>query len=369
MTTRYEYGDSRNDPRAPRRPGTGSRPAPATPPGVSAATLDRDYADAYRAWLALGENAPRSARERLLQVSDWESEYRDLSLTSAAGGYTVPPQLLDRITAGLLRASAMARSCNVVPMASAEPLSWPAVDDTAVVGERLTEAATIGASVDVTFGARALGGYMYSSKLIKASFQLVRDATRAFEPWLAAALGARIGRIVNAELTNGTGGGTQPAGLIPNVTVGKQGAAGSTVTIKYDDLIDLIHSVDPEYRELPPDSGLLGFQMSDTALKMVRKAQEASGKEIITEGIPLLVLGYPTRVNNSIPVPAASAKTIVFGNFHAGFLARSVPADTILLRLEERYGDTLTVGFIAFQRWDAVIDDPRALRAWQQSAT
>src|SRR3546814_1871356 len=40
-----------------------------------------------------------------------------------------------------------------------------------------------------------------------------------------------------------------PNGLITAATVGKTGTTGQTLTVIYDDLVDLEHSVDPAYRE------------------------------------------------------------------------------------------------------------------------
>ena len=53
----------------------------------------------------------------------------------------------------------------------------------------------------------------------------------------------RIGRLANIGFTTGTGS-TDPNGLITASSVGKTGTTGQTVTVIYDDLVDLIDSLE-----------------------------------------------------------------------------------------------------------------------------
>ena len=83
---------------------------------------------------------------------------------------------------------------------------------------------------------------------------------------------------------------------------------------------------------------------------------------------PDTLLGYGIKLNNDMPTPAANAKSIAFGDFNEGYLIRDV-ADFFLLRLEERYADFLQVGFVGFQRTDAVVQNSSAYLLVQHSAT
>jgi HK97 family phage major capsid protein len=175
-------------------------------------------------------------------------ESRDLSIgTNTAGGYTVPPGFLQRITDAMKAFGGMLEVANVINTDSGQPLVWPTADDTGNIGAILAEN-TAAPTQDVTFGQKTLSAYMYTSKMVAVSYQLLNDTAFDLNAWLPEKFAQRLGRAINAHFTNGTGGGTQPTGLVPNLAIGKTGATGQTLTVTGDDLIDLIHSIDPAYR-------------------------------------------------------------------------------------------------------------------------
>jgi HK97 family phage major capsid protein len=69
-----------------------------------------------------------------------------------------------------------------------------------------------------------------------------------------------------------------------------------------------------------------------------------------------------------MPTPAASAKTIAFGDFKAGYVIRQVQ-QVQTLRLVERYAEYLQVAFLGFARMDGMIQDSSAVRVYQHSAS
>jgi HK97 family phage major capsid protein len=208
---------------------------------------------------------------------------------------------------------------------------------------------------------------MYTSKLVRVSLQLLQDSAFDMESWLARKLGERIGRAQNAHFTTGTGT-AQPEGVQTNATIGKTGTTGQTTSVTYDDLIDLIHSVDPAYRS----SGRARFMLNDATLGAARKLKDSQNRPLwepsVQVGVPDSLLGYGYTINQDMPVMAADAKSILFGDFFAGYLIRDV-RDVQLLRLAERYADYLQVGFLAFSRADGAPQDAAAIRAYRNSAT
>jgi HK97 family phage major capsid protein len=294
-------------------------------------------------------------------------EARDLSIgTNTAGGYTVPPGFLQKITDAMKAYGGMLDVCNVIDTDSGQPLVWPTADDTGNVGVILAEN-TAATAQDVTFGQKTLSAYMYSSKIVKVSYQLLQDSAFDLNAWLPGKFAARIGRAINAHFTNGTGGGTQPTGLVPNLTVGKTGATGQTLTVNGDDLIDLIHSIDPAYR-----TGNSRFMLNDASVKVVRKLKDTTGQYLwqpgLSQGAPDSILGYPVTINQDMPVMAANAKSIAFGDFNAAYVIRRVQGVQVK-RFDERFADALQVGFLSFARYDGAPDDLNAAKLYQNSAT
>ncbi|WP_344492035.1 phage major capsid protein [Streptomyces enissocaesilis] len=326
------------------------------------------YSNAWRSWLRDGTQ-DLSSQERNVLRTGWVDgkELRAQGVaTGAAGGYVVPPEFRAKMVETMKFYGAMRQVSEVITTESGVTLPWPTNDDTGNVGAILAENTQV-TEQDVTLGQQDIGAYMYTSKLVRVSLQLLQDSVLDFESWLARKLGERIGRIQNTHFTTGTGT-AQPEGVQTNAVIGKTGGTGQTTSVTYDDLIDLVHSVDPAYR----NSGRVQFMWSDGTLGSVRKLKDSQNRPLwqpsVQEGVPDKVLGYDYIVNQDMPAMAANAKSVLFGDFFAGYLIRDV-SDIQTLRLAERYADFLQVGFLAFSRADGTPQDTAAIRAYRNSAT
>jgi HK97 family phage major capsid protein len=186
------------------------------------------------------------------------------------------------------------------------------------------------------------------------------------EALLRGLLATRLGRIWNQHFTTGTGT-SQPQGIVTGASVGKTGLTGQTLTVIYDDLIDLITSVDPAYL-----NGSEEFMLSNASLAVVRKLKDTQGHPLwqpsIQVGVPNTLVGYPVVINQDMPVMAANAKSVLFGNFTEAYLRRIVN-DVQIVRLNERYADFLQVGFFGFARAGGTVQRTGAVKAYQNSAT
>jgi HK97 family phage major capsid protein len=329
-------------------------------------TDEEKYADAFRSFVRHGSSDMDPADRQILARNFVAGqELRALGVaTGAAGGYTVPPGFRNRMVETMKTFGGMLDAAEVITTDTGANLQWPTNDDTANVGAILAENTQV-TEQDVTIGTNSLDAYMYTSKLVRASLQLLQDSAFDADSWLARKLGERIGRILNQHFTTGTGT-AQPDGLVTGATVGKQGTTGQTTTVIYDDLIDLIDSIDPAYQ------GSAGFMLSQGARKVVRKLKDSQNRPLwepsIQSGVPDSLLGYGLRINQDMPAPAASAKSILFGDFREAYVIRLVTS-VQMLRLAERYADFLQVGFLAFQRADGTMQNSAAVRAYQHSAT
>ena len=200
--------------------------------------------------------------------------------------------------------------------AQGNPLSFPTTDGTAEVGEILAENAQA-TSADPVFGTVGLNVFKYSSKIIAVPIELLQDSSVDIEAFIHKRIIERIGRITNQHFTNGTGIG-QPRGIVTAASSGKIGTTGQTLSVIYDDLVDLLESVDEAYQL----GGKCKFMFSQSLRKVLRKLKDSAGRPIwtpgyeagITAGAPDLLLGKEVALNNDMPVPAASAKSIIYGD-------------------------------------------------------
>lgn len=341
---------------------------PAAPSGEEAGERSGngagEYRDAFQAYLRYGFGR-MSADQRQLVEGNFESlENRAQGTTpDAAGGYTVPDEMLNKITETMKAFGGLAGIVGGFATDSGNPLNWPTSDETAQEGEILAENTAAGTTPDLTFGTNTLGAHTYSSKVVRVSLQLIQDSGLDIEAFVGRKLGERLGRITAKHIANGTGTG-QPQG-VSAAAVGKTGAVSATPVITYDDLVDLEHSVDPAYRANAQ------YAFNDLTLAAIRKLKDANDRMLwvpsMVAGAPSTVNGRPYIVDNGLPAPAVSGKSVFFGDFQSGYILRRVNGGQ-LMRLSERYAEFLQVGFLSFLRLDGKLDDTAAIRSFQHGA-
>ncbi|MFF3857535.1 phage major capsid protein [Micromonospora sp. NPDC002575] len=328
------------------------------------------YAEAFGLYLRYGLEGLQGEQRQLLQGGFNQMQQgggRRAMGTSpdSAGGYLVPETFRNTMVETMKAYGGLLNICSVITTADGGDLSWPTNDDTGNEGALLSENQQV-PEQDMSVGRRELGAYIFTSKMVKLSWKLMRDEAFGLEAWLPRKLGERIGRAVAGYLITGTGV-KQPEGITTQVRVGKTGAGGQTTSVIYDDLIDLEHSVDPAYRG--PNCR---FLMHDTTLKVIRKLKDGDQRPlwvpVPAPGFPATINGQPYTVDNKMPEPAASAKTIVFGDFQAGYVVRQVQGVTTI-RLNERYADYLQSGFFGYAEVDGMVDDSAAIAAYQHAAS
>ena len=320
------------------------------------------YRGAFEAYMRRGA-ADLTGEQRQALQAGFDSELRAQGVGGdAAGGYTVPEGFRNTMTETMKAYGGLLSLVNVITTDTGNKLVWPTSDETAAKGAILAENTQI-SEQDVAFGTKNLDAYMYTSKLVRVSYQLLQDSAFNLNAWLPAKLGERIGRAVAEHVAVGTGT-DEPEGIV-NLAAGATGATSASAKVTYDNLIDLEHSVDPAYR------GRAQYAFNDQALKLVRKLKDTQDRPLwvpsVIQGAPSTFNGHAYTIDNDLPVPAPGAKSIFFGDFNAAYTARQVSGSQ-LMRLTERYADFLQVGFFGFQRFDGVIDDAAAAKAYQHGA-
>jgi HK97 family phage major capsid protein len=333
-----------------------------------------EYKQAFSSYLRFGMNGMRPEQRAMVQpyFSMMQSESRAQGVGSeGAGGALVHDEFYSQVLDAMLQFGGMrqARTTKLQTSTGAS-MPIPTADDTGNKGAILTETSQV-TEQDITFASKNLGAFMYTSKLIRVSLQLLQDSAFPIDTWLPTKLGQRLGRIQNDHFTTGAGT-TEPFGIITSTTQGSLGANGSTTSVTYAKLVELEHSIDPAYR-----SNGAQWMFNDRSLRAIKELTDDYGRPLWLPGIavnaPDTLLGYPYIINQSMAVMAANAKSILFGDFSYYFI-RDV-LDLRVLRLEERYADYLQVGFLAFMRSDGVFANPDGgsanspVKYYQNSAT
>jgi len=289
--------------------------------------------------------------------------------TGSEGGYTVATEFNRTLLQAMKASFAVRGVATSIQTSTGAQMLFPTSDATSEEGEIVGQNAAVSA-LDTTFGQASLDVYKYSSKSIALPFELLQDSMFNVEAFIQELLRLRIGRIQNRHHSLGTGTG-QPRGLVPAAAVGKTGPTGQATAVTYVDLVDLEHSVDPAYR------GACKWMMHDDTLKALRKIKDDNGRPIFVPGYetgnpggaPDRLLGREIIINQHMPVMAANAKSILFGDF-SKYLIRDVMDTTLFRMTDSAYTLKGQVGFVAFCRSGAnLIDVGGAIKAYQNSAT
>ncbi|WP_057465658.1 phage major capsid protein [Pseudovibrio sp. POLY-S9] len=302
------------------------------------------------------------ARNLLRQGVDSTAEFRTQTTTvEGAGGYTVPEELQTTLIKAMAAFGPMYDEdvCTVINSSSGNPIPMPTLDDTDKEAEGHTEGGEPkdDNSGDITFARFTLGAHSFNTPFIKFSPELAQDSVFAMEGLLSSLLGERSGRKANKQLTIGTGTG-EATGIVTAAPQGYEAAANNALSS--DEILELVHSVDPAYRQSPKVRAMF----NDNTLLALRKLKDGEGRYLITEapdGTGRLRVGSVSvqySINQAMQSIGANAKPIVFGDFGKYFV-RKVGTPLIGI-LRERFWPQL--GIALLMRLDGGLGDPRAVK-------
>jgi HK97 family phage major capsid protein len=312
-----------------------------------------EYREVFTKYFRSGSESLTGDERQLLK------EYRGTSpqsTTAALGGYTIPTGFMPELEKDMESYSGILQAARVVRTASGNVMYWPTVDDTASTATLVAEGS--GTTVaDVTFAQKQLDSYTYRS-LAQVSEELLQDSAFSMEQILRDLFAERFGRAMNSALTTGTGS-SQPNGVVTATSAGKTAASATEIT--FDEVIDLVHSVDPAYRTNA------AFMFHDNVLAHLKKISIGSSDArplwmpSYVAGQPDRIDGYRYYINQGMDSSInASSKLMLFGDF-SKYIVRMV-RELEIRRLNERYAESLLVGFIGFMRFDGELIQPNAIK-------
>jgi HK97 family phage major capsid protein len=323
-----------------------------------------EYREAFWAMVRAGGNVSELSGEHRQALKDGlqqGAEFRAQTAgTTTAGGFTVPTELAGFIIKSMAAWGPMYDDniCTTINTSSGNPIKIPTVDDISTAVAKHTEATALtdDGGVDVTFGQKSLDAFAFDTEFVRWSWELAQDSIFNMEQLLGELLGERLGRRANTELTTGDGTG-DPNGIVTASSLGKTAAAVAAITA--DELIDLIHSVDPAYRMGPK----VRFMFNDGTLAKLRKLKDGNGAYIwnpgdLSNGVSGTLLGYRYSINQAMPASTTGLKSVIFGDF-GKYYVRKVGAPVIGVMRERFWPDLGIAGLI---RLDGELGDTAAVK-------
>lgn len=287
------------------------------------------------------------------------------------GGYLVPDVLRDKIVERKVAFGGLLNHVEKFDTSTGATQTWPVVDDTATLAEITPEHTAPVGGADLVFGQADIGAYKYSSvgaggQPLRISFELAQDAAFDIEGLVKNKLGERIHRKQARDAVRGSGV-SEPLGI----TTGKVGVEIATNTgIVYDDLIEFIHSIDPEYREFAK------WVFNDNTLKTLRKLKDSHGDPVYRDGGALMgdmtkapgggrLLGYEVVIDQAFPDISPANNTInwgVFGDLSESYVWRNVKDLVLIVNPYTRVNE----GEIEYTMWaraDGTVQNPFSFSA------
>ena len=291
-----------------------------------------------------------------------------LTTPDAKGGFLVPQDFSNVLDVATLFTGQVERVAGKLDTAGGGPLDYPTVNDTAVDAAIAAEGAATTAT-DMTFANVTFSSYNYTS-LVRVSSQLLQDSGFDLNTFLVEALGERVARQTNQDFTNGTGSGdSMPDGIIPQS--GTAGAvAASATALAAGDVLNLIHSIDPSYR----NSANFGLMAHGNVVAAIQKLGIGSANDFpvfipsMTAGEPDKLFGYNLYYNNDMTgTITANDKVLLAADFSKYVVRRA--GGVQMIRLNERYMDEMEVGFLVSARRDAHAVNTAAIKHLAMAAS
>jgi HK97 family phage major capsid protein len=331
---------------------------------------DRKYASAYESWLRrgyedslLGPGVSPEERKILRERRDMGTGGQG-AYPGATSGQFVPLEFQEKVTSAMKFTGPLLDIATVINTPSGAPRGFPEDNDAANTGEQVNEQAQVGDQDISTITQVVLKSFLYSSKLLKVSVELLQDSGFDLSGYIAERLGIRLGRILNTKFTTGAGT-TEPYGFVTQASSAGTAAGANTNdgtsganTLGTDDFATLEASVDPAYR---PNAL---WQMHPNTLAALRKVKDKQGRPVFPDlqaGGVDRVLNYGVVVNPNMDVfqtntssPTVSRNVLAFGDWSRYVIRRAPP---ILLRLHERFIDYGQVAYLMFWRHDGNLID------------
>lgn len=278
-------------------------------------------------------------------------EQRDITTTGAgvgnvSGATMIPQQFLTTmIDAQKLIGNTVSIVGKKVTDNNGAPIKIALSNDTGNTLTTLTAEASVVAEQDPSFSGFVMQTDTVAT-LVKVSRQELDDSYFDLNTWLRDKFALRYYRGLEYLITNGNG--SNVAAIAAGATLGATAAAATGPT--FEDFVACYASLDPAYI---PNAN---WVMSSITRAFVMGQKDLYGRPLFipspNTGTLDMILGRPITLNQAMPAANTDlyqTTGVLFGDFAQGYLLRTDGGISIL-RLDERFADTLEVGFIGYAR-------------------
>lgn len=285
--------------------------------------------------------------------SDIKPELRAELFTSAADNQIIIPKLVaDQVVHALKSTGTFLEAVDLVITQDGAPYTKGTVNTT----EMPLTLADEGEDADedkIQFGGVSFSAYDYKTPVFPVSLSLLEGTNIDVEAEIIQAITDCVRRGLEIVATRTGTGSKQMNALLNAATKGVTASSATAVT--YDNMVDLMSSVDNAYG----NSADGRFMFNSSTKGALMKVRNENGDPLFIAdartGDLSYILGRRVIINEAMPDIGAGAKPIAFGNFRYYHL-RMVKGIRLTI-FKEKYASQLMVGFMGYVRADGNLVD------------
>jgi HK97 family phage major capsid protein len=315
-------------------------------PGIAAVDKKVEEKRAFENWIRTGERSP------LLK----QFEARDLGTVTggsvAAGAQFVPQAFYPVLTEAKLAWGKLLEECNERETADGAPMKIALANDTGNLLAVLGEAVQV-SEVDPGLGGSITQTDLLTTGVVKVTLNELQDSAFNIDGFVRDCFGKRYYRGLTSLVTNGSSSGNI-ASVVTSATLGTTGT-GSNTSITYAEIVAMFAALDPAYI----DNATWVF--NSTTRGVLLAVTDTLGRPLYipnpSTGAFDQLIGRPVVLDQYLPNPTSALYPLLFGDFQQGYLLRTVKPGLAIARLNERFMDTLEIGFIGYCRAGGISTD------------
>lgn len=274
-------------------------------------------------------------------------------VNSAGGAFLVPQAVGEDVNLLIKSYGPLLKYVNAFTTTQGGKISYTTLDSTAIMGSFINENDPTTAQDTNTngiYGGMLMASRQWQSGIILAGNALVQDSAFALSDLILKEASSRAARGFVDLCTNGDGSTT---GFL-NVTGTGSVTQAAPTAILWSEIIDLEGAVDAGYAE----RGAYCFNF-----KTYRALRKLTVSGILqwdaTEFSQGRINNHPYFINNAMPDIGSTKKSVGFGDW-SQVLFRQVGSMSVAV-LREIYQGQLSVGYLANQRVESVVQQPSAI--------
>lgn len=335
-------------------------------PSVSVRTQkSHDVNDAVKVWLTGGDKCTREQFDACdhyeVDPKEQRLSLRTLTSTASPGSNTIQTTISSEYEKKLAYFWRILGAVDSFNTPDSSPFTLPQFDYSALKAvkystedtKRIDDVDDDGNAQNPTGSAVTFGAVYYSSEVVTVNEKLLQNSTVDLMGLLMDMFAEEQGRALeDACVSTTTGSSTAAEGILHGLSVGANLATGNVLT--WQKMIDLLHSVDIAYRDLPGS----GYVMNDTTFAALRKIADDDNRPLFNVNLQGSVspnfAGYPIYISNKMNTFASPGDNTPFVLFGALKKYRiRVCGTPTLVRFNELYRRKRKIGMMLEHEWDA----------------